>query len=194
MPRRKQSEKEPSLTDLAKKGLERIVELSQSQLISEKLQSINILLFVMVATVCLTYFLGGSTMNGFVLAFVGGFCFILSLIGVLGYAPLLSIPVNASPNKIETLRIGITMLFISLPLSVAALVFNINFLASLSLGLIGLQLLIMLVSCLFVPKIAIEDEEIEPSQIWTALGRISSIVGIINFAVDIALIVLGISI
>jgi len=77
-------------------------------------------------------------------------------------------------------------------LTAYANVFDINLLATLSLGLIGLQLLLMLVSCLFVPKISIEDEEIRPSQIWTALGRISSVVGIINFAVDIALIVLGI--
>jgi hypothetical protein len=191
MPRKTKTE-EPSIADYAKKGLERIVELSKSQLISEKLQSINILLFVMVATVCFTYYLGGSTMNGIVLAFVGAICFIFSLVAVLGYGPILSIIINVSPNKIETLRVGITTLFIALPIGVAALVFDINFLATLSLGLIGLQLLLMLVSCLFVPKISIEDEEIKPSQIWTALGRVSSLVGIINFVVDIALIALGI--
>jgi hypothetical protein len=190
MPRKKETEKEPSLTDLAKKGLERIVELSQSQIISEKLQSVNILLFVLIATLYLTLFLGGSTMNGLVLAFIGVFCFVISLIGVLGYGPLLSAIVNVSTNKIEALRVGITILFISLTIGVAALVFDNKFLGNLSLGLLGLQIVIMLISSLFIPKTSIEDREIEPSQIWDALGKISSITGIIGFIVDIALILI----
>ena len=97
MPRKKKTE--PSLADYAKKGLERIVELSQSQLISEKLQSINNLLFVMVATVCFTYYLGGSTMNGLVLAFVGAVCFVFSLIGVLGYVYIASACDKLSSNS-----------------------------------------------------------------------------------------------
>lgn len=159
-------------------------------MISEKLQSINILLFVFVATVYLTLFLGGSTMNGFVLAFIGAVCFVFSLIGVLGYSPLLSVVVNASTNKIETLRVGITILFISLTIGVAALVFNNTFLGNLSLDLLGLQLVIMLMSSLFVPKTSIVDREIEPSQIWDALGKISSITGIIGFIIDIVLILI----
>ena len=190
MPRKKQSEKEPTLADLAKKGLDRIVKLSQSQTISEKLQSINIVLFVLVVTVYLTLFLGGSTMNGLVLAFVGAICFVFSLIGVLGYEPILSVVVNASTNKIESLRVGITILFISLTIGVAALVFNNAFLGHLSLGLLGLQLVVMLMSSLFVPKTSIIDREIEPSQIWDALGKISAITGIIGFIVDIVLILI----
>lgn len=190
MPEKKESEKEPSLADLAKKGLDKIVKLSQSQMISEKLQSINILLFVLIATVYLTLFLGGSTMNGFVLAFIGAICFVFSLIGVLGYGPLLSVVVNASTNKIETLRVGITILFISLTIGVAALVFNDKFLGNLSLGLLGLQIVIMLMSSLFVPKTSIADREIKPSQIWDTLGKISSITGIIGFIIDIVLILI----
>jgi len=186
MPRKK----EPSLADLAKKGLERIVNLSKSQMISEKLQSINILLFVLIMTVYLTLFLGGSTMNGLVLAFVGAICFVFSLIGVLGYEPLLSVVVNASTNKIETLRVGITILFISLTIGVAALVFNDKFLGNLSIGLLGLQIVIMLMSSLFIPKTSIADREIEPSQIWDALGKISSITGIISFIIEIVLILI----
>lgn len=190
MPRKKETEKEPSLADLAKKGLERIVELSQSQMISEKLQSVNILLFVLIATVYLTLFLGGSTMNGLVLAFIGAFCFVLSLIGVLGYGPLLLVVVNASTNRIATLRVGITILFISLTIGVSALVFNNTFLGNLSLGLLGLQIVIMLTSSLFIPKTSIEDREIEPSQIWDALGKVSSITGIAGFVIDIILILI----
>lgn len=179
--------KEPSLLDYAKRGLDSIGELSKSQKTSEKLQSVDNLLFVLIATVYLSFFLGGSTMNGLSLAVIGVGCLIVSFIAVNGYVELLSIVVNVSPNKIETLRIGITMLFISLAIGVAALVFDNSFLGNLSLGLLGLQLVVMLTSGFFLPRTPVEDKEIERNQVWDALGKISSITGIISLIIDVVL-------
>jgi len=180
--RKKQAE-EVNLVDLAKAGLDRIVKLSQSQLISEKLQSLNILWFVFILTAYITHALGGSSTTGLSLLVIIVISFLFSLIASLGYGPILSIVSNVATNKIEGLRIGMMMLFVSLTLGVAALV-----LGNLSLGLIGIQLVIIPLGSFLVPRISIIDEEVDPSQVWTALGRISSVIGIINFIIDIVLI------
>jgi len=180
--RKKQAE-EVNLVDLAKAGLDRIVKLSQSQLISEKLQSLNILWFVFILTAYITHALGGSSTTGLSLLVIIVISFLFSLIASLGYGPILSIVSNVATNKIEGLRIGMMMLFVSLTLGVAALV-----LGNLSLGLIGIQLVIIPLGSFLVPRISIIDEEVDPRQVWTALGRISSVIGIINFIIDIVLI------
>ena len=193
MPNKKESEKEISLSDLAKKGLDRIVELSQSQLISEKLQSMNILLFVFIATVIATYFLVGPSANGLTLTIFLIVSFIFGLIISLGYEPILSVVTNFSSNKIEGLRTGIMILFISLTLGIAALTFRIGLLITLSGVLILVQLLVIAIGGVLFPKISIKDREIKPSQIWLALDRISAITGIICFGIDVILILLMIS-
>ena len=193
MPRKKQSEKEPSLADLAKKGLDRIVKLSQSQMISEKLQSMNILLFVFIVTAVATYFLVGPSAEGLTFAVFLIVSFIFGLIISLGYGPVLSIVTNFSSNKIEGLRTGIMILFISLTLSIAALTFRIGILITLTGVLILVQLLVVAIGGVLFPKITVKDTKIEPSQIWLALDRISIITGIVGFAIDIVLILIKVS-
>ena len=190
MSRKDESDEEVSIAELAKAGLERIVKLSQSQVISEKLQSLNILFFVFILTLYITHYLAGSSTTGLTLLFVVGISFLFALIASLGYGPVLSIVSNVSANKIESLRVGITILFVSLSLGVVALTLDVRFLGNLSLGLIGLQLVIIPISGLLVPRISIEDKEIDSSQVWIALGRISSIIGLISFIIDIALILM----
>jgi hypothetical protein len=189
VPRKKESE-EVSIEDLAKAGLDRIVKLSQSQLISEKLQSLNILWFVFILTAYITHALGGSSTTSLSLLVIIVISFLFALIASLGYGPILSIVSNVTTSKIEGLRVGMIILFVSLTLGVAALVLDIWFLGNLSLGLIGLQLVIIPLGSFLVPRISIRDEEVDPSQVWTALGRISSVIGIINFIIDIVLILI----
>jgi len=189
VPRKKESE-EVSLADLAKAGLDRIVKLSQSQLISEKLQSLNILWFVFILTAYITHALGGSSTTSLSLLVIIVISFLFALIVSLGYGPILSIVSNVATSKIEGLRIGMIILSVSLTLGVAALVLDIWLLGNLSLGLIGIQLVIIPLGSFLVPRISITDEEVDPSQVWTALGRISSVIGIINFIIDIVLILI----
>jgi len=138
----------------------------------------------------MTHFLIGSSTDGLAIAIflVGSFLF--ALIASLVYGPVLSIVSNVSSDNVESLRVGITILFISLTFGVAALTLNNGLLAKLTLGLIGLQLIIIPISSLLVPRISTKDKEVDLSQLWTALGKLSSIVGLISFAVDVVLILM----
>ncbi|MDH5779273.1 MAG: hypothetical protein OEZ29_01610 [Candidatus Bathyarchaeota archaeon] len=187
MAEKERSDEELDLGDLAKRALERIVNLSQSQIISEKLQSLNILLFVFILTSALTHYLGGASTAELSLLFIIALSFIFALVVSLGYAMILSAVTNVSPNKIESLRIGIVMLFIALTLGVAGFAFDVKLLTNSSLGLTALQLIIIPMSGFLLPRISVEDRKIEPGQVWIALGRISSIVGIVSFIIDVAL-------
>jgi hypothetical protein len=188
MPENPQQE-EISLAKLAKDGLDRILKLSQSQLISEKLQSFNILLVTFILAVVITHFLIGSTGTSLTVAIFLVFSFILALILSLGYGPVLSIVTNVSSNKVEGLRAGAIILFISLTCAVASLTFDVELLAQLSLVLIGVQLVLIPLSSIIFPKSSILDKKVEPNQLWTAMGRIETIVGLISFVLDIILII-----
>jgi hypothetical protein len=181
---------EASLADLAKKGLERIVKLSESQVISEKLQAINTLLFVFILTVVSTHYIGGSTTEGLSLLFVFAISFILALIVSSGYGLVLSIISNVSVNRIESLRVGITILFFSLTLAVVGLTLDSKLVSNLSLGLVALQLVITLVIGFFAQKNPLEDKKISLSQVWDGLGKISSVLGIISFVIDVILLLI----
>ena len=193
MAKKEKTDEEVDLAQLAKMALERIVRLSQSQIMSEKLQSLNILLFVFILTLSITYYLGGASTAELSLLFIGAISFVFALVVSLAYGPVLSIVSNVSTNKIESLRIAITLLFIALTLGVAALTFDVRLLANLSLGLTGLQLIIIPLSGFLLPRISVEDKKIEFSQLWIALGRVAAIVGIISFIMDIALLLLKLS-
>lgn len=183
---------EVDFVQLAKQGLDRIVKLSQSQKISEKLQSFNILLVTVVFAFIITHFLIGSTGNGLTIGifFIGSF--IVALIISLGYGPVLSIVSNVCSNNVESLRASIMILFIALSLAIAALTLNLELLAIISLALIGLQLLTISLGGIILPKKSTEDKKVNANQLWNAIGRLSSIVGIISFAIDIILLILRI--
>lgn len=181
-------EDEETIIKLAKKGLDRILGLSRSQLISEKLQSLNILLFTFIIAVSITFYLGGTANEDLAFLAVLAVSYIISLIVSIGYGYILEIGTNISAYKIESLRIGIIILFTSLSLSISALIFNNTLINNISLGLILIQLLIIPFSSVFTLKDVIVDKEIESSQLWNAIGKISMIIGIISFVVDIALI------
>ena len=153
----------------------------------------NILLFVFIIAAIATYFLVVPPASEIVFGVFLIVSFIFGLIISIGYAPVLAIVTNFASKKIEGLRFALIILFISLTFAIAALTFRIGFLITLSGVLILVQLLVVAIGGVFLPKISIKDREIEPNQIWLALDRISIITGITSFAIDIILIVLKIS-
>lgn len=184
-------EEEESIISLAQKGLDRILGLSQSQLISVKLQSFNILLFTFITAISITFYLGGIANADLAFLFVLGVSYLFSLIISIGYGYILEIVTNISAYKIESLRIGIMILFISLSLGISALIFNNTIINTFSLVLILIQLGIIALSGVFTFKEVVEDDEIESSQLWSALGKISTLMGILSFIVNIVLILYG---
>jgi len=139
----KTDQEELNLAQLAKDGLERILKRPQSQLISEKLQSFNILLVTFILAIVITQFLIGSTGTSLTVGIFLVISFLFALILSLGYGPILSIVTNVSSNKVEGLRAGAIILFISLSFAIASLTFNLGLLAQVALVLIGVQLILI---------------------------------------------------
>jgi hypothetical protein len=186
---------EGSIADFAVRGLKKIVELSGSQKISDKLLSFNTLLFALVLTVNVTYFFTKSTtLESFGFLIILAISFVFSLVTVNGYIYILEIFSNiASDKKISALRSSITILFIDLAISVIGLAFNSPLIIYTSLGIIALQLFfIPFIGFFSISKQPIEDREVGPSQLWVTLNKIAITCGIISFIVQIITIILTI--
>lgn len=186
---------EGSIADLAVRGFSKILTLSKSSHISDKLSAINMLLWVLTLGIIISFFLGSYLTEMFAFIIIFGISLLFSCISLLFYAPILEVIMNLSQNKIEGLRISIIILFIDLTIVLAGLLFGNDFLIKISLGVLGLQLiLILLVSFLVsftaTPEGPVKDKKVKPSQIWDFLGRVAIIVGLISFIIDIVLILI----
>lgn len=182
---------EGSLMHYADIGFSNIKKLSESSLISEKLLGFNSLMFVLIIAVNLMVWLNNSelfSLTGFVMFLLSLlFAFIISI----GYSPLLNVVANFSANKVDSLRVGLIVLFIDFPLSVAGLLYKVAILTKISIIVIGVQIfLILLGSVLKYSKEPTEDVVIEPSDIWGVVNKISAVCGIISFIITIALIII----
>ncbi len=179
-----------SIADLAGKGFSKIKKLSGSSLISEKLSAINMLLFLLILGIIISFFLGShSDMLVFLVIFA--FSLLFSSISLLGYGPVLEVVVSLSQDKIEGLRFSIVILFIDLTIAIAGLVFSNGLVIMIAGGILGLQLLVIIVaSYVSITKKPVPDIRVEPSKIWDVLGKLSKITGIIGFIINIIMIVI----
>jgi len=177
--------------EVAKKALNNILELSQSQKVSEKFRSYNILLFIFSLAFNIVYYLGGFANQGLSFLLVVFIAFFISLVLSLGYAPILEILVNVTNNPIQSLRMSITILYISITLGIASFSCNLQLLSHTSLSLILLQSLTIPIIGSFVSNEKVQDIEINSKKLLTYLGHISNVVGLISFILDIALLYLG---
>ncbi len=188
----KKAYEEDSLADLAVKGFSKIQKLSKSSLISEKLSAINMLLFLLILGVIISFFLGAHSADMFVFLFILAISLIFSSISLLLYGPVLEVVVNLSRNKIEGLRFSIVILFIDLTIALAGLLFSDELIIKIAGAVLGLQLLLIIVaSFISITKESIPDRKVEPSKIWDSLGKISIITGIASFIIDIILILIN---
>ncbi len=189
----KKSYEEGSIADLASQGFSKIQKLSKSSLITEKLSAINMILYLLILGIGITFYLTNNSSDVLALMIIFALSLLFSSISLLIYGPILEVVVNLSKNKVEGLRISIIILFIDLTLAIAALLYRNELLIKIALGLIGIQLIISIIgSFISIPNGPIEDKKIKPSQIWNSLGKISIIVGLISFIIDIIMILLKI--
>ena len=184
-----------SIAHLAMQGFSKIQKLSKSSLITEKLSAINMILYMMILGITLTFYLTDHSMDTMSLVVMFVFSLMLSAISLLLYGPLLEVIVNLSKNKIEGLRISITILFVDLTIAIAAFTFRNEFLMKTALALLGFQLIIQLIVGIIgliipFPAATIKDKKVDPSQIWDYLGKLSTIIAIISFMIDISMILL----
>lgn len=184
---------EGSILDFAVRGFSKIQKLSKSSLISEKLSAINMLLYLLILGIIISYFLGGYSADMLMLLIFLAFSLLLSCISLLLYAPVLEVVVNISRNKIEGLRVSILILFIDLSIALVGLLFSNELLIKIAGGILGIQLFLIIVfSFISLTNVAIEDKKVKPSKIWDSLGKIAIITGIASFIFDIILILLKI--
>lgn len=178
-----------SIADLAAKGFSKIKKLSESSLISEKLSAINMLLFLLILGIIISFFFG-SRSNMLVFLVVFALSLLLSSISLLGYGPILEVVVSLSRDKIEGLRFSIVILFIDLTIAIAGFVFLNELIITIAASILGLQLiLIIIASYISLTKKPTPDIRVEPSKVWDALGKISKITGVIGFIINIILII-----
>lgn len=183
---------EGSVLDFAMKGLANIQSLSKSSLISEKLIGLNTLVFVIVMTLNISAWIFGIN-QGLSLAFLFGLGIsaIFALFASLFYIELVSLIMNFSENKIEPLRIGLMLIFISLPIATAGLMFNLKLLTDISLGIIALQIFVILFGQFIkFSKTPVQDETVSPVDLWKVVNNVSAVCGIISFALTIAIIII----
>jgi hypothetical protein len=174
-----------SLAELVVRGFEKIKQLSESQQISQKLQSFDMLLFVFIATFIISQVWYNSILNPeqFVLLVVLVISLLFGFISNIIYAPILETVCNFASNKIKSLRVGINFMFVALATAFLGFVFNIFILSASALGLVALHLIIIPLGGPLFSKDILEDKEIKPGQIWGAIGKVADIVGIITFLV-----------
>lgn len=183
---------EESGFDMANRALSRINKLSKSALISEKLLGLNILMFVVLFALILSFFLKNPTddifsINYIVLLLI---CFIISLIVSLGYAPIIDSISNFSKNKIEPLRISIMFLFADLPIVMAGIVYNVDLAIKLGIFILfGQAIIVLFGSFIKLKEEPTKDTKVKSDELWGVLGKIDTIVGILGFFITIAILI-----
>jgi len=187
---KKDNENDISIIILAKKGFSKITKLSGSSLISEKLSAINMLLFLLILGIIISFFWNSNTKDMLTFLIIFSISLLLSSMSLLLYVPVLEVIVNLSRDKIQGLRFSINILFIDLTIAIAGLLFSNELIIMIAGGILGLQLLFILVmSYISITKESIPDIKVDSSKVWSILDKISITVGIISFIIDIILII-----
>ena len=180
-----------SIMDFAVQGFSNIKKLSESALISEKLLGLNTLMFVLIMSFSLSSWYApasGIFTLDYLLIFL--LFFAISLGISLIYSPILSLVANFSSNKVASLRVGLMVMFLDLPISVAGLLYGIEILTKIALGIIGLQIVLILFGAVIrYSKDPTPDIEVEPSDMWKVINKVAAICGILSFVVTILLII-----
>ncbi|MCJ7570437.1 MAG: hypothetical protein MUO82_00950 [Candidatus Thermoplasmatota archaeon] len=180
-----------SMADLATRGFSKIQSLAKGNRISDRLSAVNMLVYLFIVGIIIAFYLSNYSTNMIVLIIIFPISLLFAAISILGYGPILVVIVNISKNKIEALRISISILFIDLTLVLAGFLFKNDLLIKISAGIILFQLiLILFTNFVTLSKSPVGDQEIKPSQIWSALGKIANIITITTFIIDIILVII----
>lgn len=182
---RKKPYSEGSPAHLADLGLDRIKKLSESRKISDKLIAFNSILFVLILGLDISYWLGGDPKEPISFVVILLLSIIFALIISLGYEPILNVISNLTKDKVESLRIGATILFTDLSIALIGVLFRIELLVNISAIIIIFQLFIILLGALidFSKGVKIEDKNVKPNQLREVLGDLASTITLINFII-----------
>jgi len=176
---------EGSLMHIASIALDKLKTLSESGKISDKLVAFSLVLFILIFGLDISYWLGGMTginpNEPFLFVIILAVSMIFSTIGTLAYGPLLEIVSNLSNNKIESLRIGVIILFTDLSIAIVGTLFWIKLIVNVSAIIIGVQLITILTVGFIGSPGQTEDKTVKPNQLREILGDLASVIAIVNF-------------
>ncbi|MFZ3078014.1 MAG: hypothetical protein WA139_06170 [Candidatus Aenigmatarchaeota archaeon] len=172
-----------SIIDLASIGFGIIKNLSKSQTITDKLIGFNGLIISFIISILLTTQLFPSA--EFLTSIVAlAVFFLFSLVGMIGYIPLLETLASLTENKITGLKFSIYLLFLALISSIIGISLNLVIVKYVAYFLLGSQLLIIPAGCI-LPKSNIENKEISFNGLWDVLGKVGIVLGIISGLITI---------
>ncbi len=185
------AEDNPSLINYATQARDKLLRLSKSQRISDKLLAFNILVFIPLFSFALTrLWIQQASIYELGSLVILLICFLVSLlVGTFVYGTVLELATALTKKeKTGPLRVGLIIILLALPVAIAGLLLNVQVLTNISLALIPFQI-VMILSGVFIdfPAVENQDTEVEPEQLWRVIGRIAAVVGILDF---IALIVM----
>jgi len=187
VPEKRKLYEEGSPMHIATIALDNLKKLSESQKISDKLIAFSLVLFILILGLDISYWLGsmsGITPNEpFLFVIIFAVSMIFSIIGSLGYGAILAIISNLPTNKIETLRVGVMILFTDLSLAIIGTLFWIQLLVNASAIIIGVQLITILIVGFIGFPAPTEDKTVKPNQLREIFGSLASIITIVNFII-----------
>jgi hypothetical protein len=189
MNKKRKPSKEVSLASLADDALNDINKLSDSQQISDKLIAFNLVLFILILGFDISYWLKANPNEPLAFGVFILVSMIFSSIVSIGYNRVLSIISNLTANKIEALRIGVTIMLIDLSLAITGTLFQNQFIVNSSASIILVQMVVILVLGFINFETTTTDRIVKPNQLRETLGDLASIISILSFIIDIGIIV-----
>jgi multisubunit Na+/H+ antiporter MnhF subunit len=188
------TEDNPTLIDYATRAKNKLLRLSKSQRVSDKLLAFNILVFVPLFSLALTHlWIQPASIYELGSLIILLICFVVSLlVGAFVYGTVLEVATALTKEKTGPLRVGLIILLLALPVAAAGLFLNVLVLTEIALAIIAFQIAVVL-SGIFIdfPAVKIQDTEVEPEKSWKVIGRVASVVSILDFIGFVVIVVLG---
>lgn len=193
MTKGKKGYEEGSLLHYAALSLDTIRKLSRSDLISQKLLALNILLAIVLGSLFITHlFVPDAVVFSLDFLIFFTLSLLLSFIAGIVYANILEILANAAKSRIGPLRLSVIMLLVAFPIAIGGLSFHVSVLIGIALGILVFQLFVILSGALIdFPALGAEDRKIESGRLRIVLGEVGSVTSIVGLVLTITLLVLG---
>lgn len=171
-----------------------IKKLSIPSLISEKLLAFNIIVFIFTMTLIISHlWISGNeliSLTGLLATLVSLFA---SFVVSIPYTIFMSILINAQVDKINSLRIGCSILLIGLSLASSGLFFNNTTITISAIIIIGIQILSFLLGVFInLYRVTISDREVKTGALTDALGWLTGVVTLISLPLSITFFALSV--
>lgn len=193
MNKKKKLYEEGSLFHYAALSLDKIRKLSKSDVISEKLLGLNILLFILLTSLFITHlFVPNASILSLEFFMFFAFSLLISFIVGAVYANILEILANVARNRVGPLRLSVIILSVDLPIALAGTSFHVPLLISIAFGILMFQLFVILFGALVdFPALGSNDQRVKSNRLRIILGDVGSIASIISLVVAVIMIMLG---